>query len=146
MTLIHATCIALKHRGDWHGVLLRGPSGSGKSDLALRLIEMGGRLIADDQTRLVRKGQSLLASAPAALAGLIEARGVGIVKLARAQLLARAPLALAADLVPDGKVERMPEPAYETILGVVLPVFAVAPFEASATMKLRLALAQIAAA
>ena len=73
--LVHATCVALRPRGrSWRAVLLRGPSGAGKSDLALRLIEAGARLVADDQTELVRRGNSVVASAPAGIAGLIEAR------------------------------------------------------------------------
>lgn len=149
--LVHATCVALRPHGTssgrtWRAVLLRGPSGAGKSDLALRLIEAGGRLVADDQTRLARHGRALVATAPATLAGLIEVRGVGIVKLARGQILARAPLALLVDLVPADRVERLPELAEETLLDVDLPVLALAPFEASAAAKLRLALAQIEAA
>lgn len=149
--LVHATCVALRPHGTssgrtWRAVLLRGPSGAGKSDLALRLLEAGGRLVADDQTRLTRRGRALVATAPATLAGLIEVRGVGIVKLARGQVLAQAPLALLVDLVPADRVERLPEPAEETLLDVDLPVLALAPFEASAPAKLRLALAQIEAA
>ncbi len=146
MTFVHATSVALRTGRHWHGVLLRGTSGAGKSDLALRLIEAGGRLIADDQTHLARKGRKLIASAPDALAGMIEARGVGIVRLPRGQLLAQAPLALAVDLVAPDRVERLPEPAREELLGISLPVLALAPFEASVVTKLRLALAQIAAA
>ena len=149
--LVHATCVALQPRGKsrgggWRAVLLRGPSGAGKSDLALRLIEAGGRLVADDQTRLTRRGRTLVATAPATLAGLLEVRGVGIVKLARGQLMSRAPLALLVDLVAASHIERLPEPAGETLLEVDLPVLALAPFEASAAAKLRLALAQIEAA
>lgn len=149
--LVHATCVALRPLGisssrAWRAVLLRGPSGAGKSDLALRLIEAGGRLIADDQTRIARRGKALLASAPAALAGLMEVRGVGIVKLGRSQLLSQAPLSLVADLVPPDRIDRLPEPALEDVLGVALPLLALAPFEASAPAKLRLALGRIAAA
>jgi HPr kinase/phosphorylase len=149
--LVHATCVALRPPGKpsgraWRAVLLRGPSGAGKSDLALRLIEAGGRLIADDQTRITRRGKALLASAPAALAGLMEVRGVGIVKLGRSQLLSQAPLSLVVDLVPPDRIDRLPEPALEDVLGVALPLLALAPFEASAPAKLRLALARIAAA
>ena len=73
---VHATCVALRLRaGTWRAVLLRGPSGAGKSDLALRLIETGWRLVADDQTELSRQGKQLIATAPARIAGLIEARG-----------------------------------------------------------------------
>ncbi len=120
--------------------------GPGKSDLALRLIETGARLVADDQSALVRRGKSLIASAPASIAGLIEARGVGIVKLGRDQLVARAPVILLVDLAPPERIERLPETKQESLLGVVLPVLRLAPFEASASAKLRLALMQIAVA
>lgn len=145
--LVHATCVALKSSGrNWQGVLLRGPSGAGKSDLAARLIETGARLVADDQTALVRQQRKLIASCPKTIAGLLELRGVGIVKLGRAQLLARVAIALLVDLVPPKRIERLPEPARETVLGLELPTLALTPFEASASAKLRLALAQIAAA
>jgi serine kinase of HPr protein (carbohydrate metabolism regulator) len=150
--LVHATCVALPSRGrasgdqTWRGVLLRGPSGAGKSDLALRLIDAGARLVADDQTELSRRGRRLLGSAPATIAGLMEVRGVGIVRLGRAQLMAQVPIGLLVDLVPPKRIERLPEPARESVLGLDLPVLALTPFEVSAPAKLRLALAQIAAA
>ena len=81
-TYVHATCVALRAGRSWRGVLLRGPSGAGKSDLALRLVEGGGRLVADDQTALVPQGSGLVASPPGTLAGLLEVRGVGIVDAA----------------------------------------------------------------
>jgi HPr kinase/phosphorylase len=142
VTFVHATCVALRQGRSWRGVLLRGPSGAGKSDLALRLIDEGARLVADDQTHIVRKGKALLASAPPTLAGMMEVRGIGIVKLARSQLLASAPLALLVDLVPAEKIERLPEPAQETLEGVALPLIALTPFETSACAKLCLALTQ----
>src|SRR5262249_13315182 len=123
-----------------------GPSGAGKSDLALRLIEKGARLIADDQTHLARKGRSLIATAPPALAGMIEVRGIGIVKLQRRQLLGEAPLVLLVDLVRPEEVERLPDPAHETLNDVKLPRLALAPFEISSVTKLLLAFARIAAA
>ncbi len=132
---LHATCVALGGAA----VLLRGPSGAGKSDLALRLIEAGARLVADDQVELAAKGGRLFARAPAAIAGKIEVRGVGIMPMAAAEA---APVALIADLV--GAPERLPEPAAETILGVSLPRIELAPFETSAPAKLRLALAEAA--
>ena len=125
-------------------MLLRGPSGSGKSDLALRLIEAGARLIADDQTVLVRQGEVVIAGPPARIAGLIEARGVGIVKLGRDQLVRRAAVALLVDLAQPQRITRLPEPSRETVLGIDLPVLTLAPFEASASAKLRLALTRIA--
>jgi len=87
----------------------------------------------------------VIATPPPALAGRIEVRGLGIVKLGRAELIARAPLVLLVDLVPPDQVERMPEPAHEKVLGVDLPRLALAPFEASIVTKLRLALGRTAA-
>jgi RNase adaptor protein for sRNA GlmZ degradation len=134
---MHATCVALAQGA----VLLRGPSGAGKSDLALRLIEDGARLVADDQVLLAAENGRLMARAPAPIAGRIEVRGLGIVPVATA---AEAPVLLLADLVAPEAVERLPEPASETILGIALPRVALAPFEASAPAKLRLALARAA--
>jgi HPr kinase/phosphorylase len=146
VTFIHATSVALRVRAQWRAVLLRGPPGSGKSDLALRLIGAGGRLVADDQTHLARRGRSLIATPPPALAGMIEARGVGIVRLSRNQLLARATVALLADLVPANRIERLPEPQAEALLDITLPRLDLAPFEASAVQKLWLALTRSAVA
>ncbi len=129
--LQHATAVAI----DGEVVLLRGPSGSGKSDLALRLIDSGAQLVADDQTLLRREGDRVLASAPPAIAGLIEIRGVGLVRVPAAVV---APLVLIADLMASSDIERMPEWRSETVLGVAVPLVAVAPFEASAPAKLRL--------
>ncbi len=144
---MHATSVALRTTGrSWRAVLLRGPSGAGKSDLALRLIDAGARLIADDQTHLERKGKALIATPPPALAGRIEVRGLGIVDLRRNQLMPRATVGLLVDLVPPSQIERMPDPAHETQLGVALPLFALTPFETSAVTKLHLALARSAAA
>jgi HPr kinase/phosphorylase len=146
-TYVHATCVALQASGrQWRGVLLRGPSGAGKSDLALRLIDAGAKLVADDQTALFRRGRSLIAAPPGTISGLMEVRGLGIVQVGRSRQRARVPVALLVDLVPPEKIERMPEPAREDVLGVDLPVIALAPFEASASAKLRLALARIPAA
>jgi HPr kinase/phosphorylase len=132
--LVHATAVAIGGRA----VLLRGPSGSGKSDLALRLIDAGARLVADDQSQLWRNGSAVLVRAPASIAGLIEARGIGILRL---DAMPAARLCLIVDLVAPDRVERLPEPGGETIFGIAIPVVAIAPFEASAPAKLRLALA-----
>lgn len=130
--LIHATAIAIE--GD--AILLRGPPGAGKSDLALRLIEGGARLLADDQALLRRADSHVLVRAPAAISGLIEIRGVGIV---RVDSLDEAPLTLVVDLVPSVQVERIPDNRFEVVLGLSIPLIALAPFEVSAAAKLRLA-------
>lgn len=137
-TLIHATTVAIGGAG----VLLRGPSGAGKSDLALRLIDAGARLVADDQTELYRDGDIVRTRAPASIAGLIEVRGIGIMRL---DPVAAVPLVLVADLVSPEGLERLPERQIEGILGVSVPIVAVAPFEASAAAKLRLAVRACAA-
>jgi len=130
--LVHATAVAI----DGEAVLLRGVPGSGKSDLALRLIDGGGRLISDDQTVLHRKDAQVLVRAPATIVGLIEVRGLGILRI---DPVDEAPLGLLVDLVSSVEIERLPDPRWETILGVPIPLIALAPFEASAAAKLRLA-------
>jgi HPr kinase/phosphorylase len=133
MIRVHGTSVALG--GD--GVLLRGASGSGKSDLALRLIDQGARLVADDQTELSRIGQVLRMVAPATIAGHIEVRGLGILSVPS---LPSAVLRLVVSLEPQDRIERLPEPQFCELLGLSVPMIALAPFEASATAKLRLAL------
>jgi serine kinase of HPr protein (carbohydrate metabolism regulator) len=128
--LVHGTAVAL----DGEALLLRGPPGAGKSDLALRLIDGGAQLVADDQTELSRRGDRIWARAPAIIAGLIEVRGIGLL---RCQALEEAPLALLVDLVASAAVERLPEAAVETVLGLAVRRLAIAPFEASAVAKLR---------
>jgi HPr kinase/phosphorylase len=134
MLLVHATSVLV----DGTGVLIRGPSGSGKSDLALRLIDDGARLISDDQTALEARDGRLWASAPPSIAGKLEVRGLGIVAVPS---IPSAALGLVVDLVPPDRIERLPEPSTTTLLGVLLPTLEVSPFEASAPAKLRLAVA-----
>jgi len=131
--LVHGTAIAI----DGFAALIRGPSGAGKSDLAMRLIDSGARLVADDQAELRRVGERVLVTAPAAIAGLIEVRGVGILQV---EPLAEAVLAMCVDLVPSAEVERLPEIRCEDVLGLAVPSIALSPFEASAAAKLRFAL------
>lgn len=136
---IHATCVAF----DEGGVLLRGPSGAGKSDLALRLIDRGARLVADDRVDLDRRAcGGLRARPPAALAGLIEVRGLGIL---RVPFVAEARIALIVDLMPREQVERLPEDRFEDLLGVAVRRLALDPFDGSAPLKLSIAVRQGAA-
>lgn len=133
---VHATTIAL----DGAGVLLRGPPGSGKSDLALRLVDRGARLVADDQTVLVRRGNRLYATPPATIAGQLEVRGLGIVSL---EHVADVPVVAVFDLVPAGAIDRLPEARHVEILNVALPLLRLDPVTASAAAKVRLAVRQL---
>lgn len=126
---VHASCIAFEGRG----VLLRGPSGSGKSDLALRAVEAGAELVADDLVMLGLRGGRVWASPLPQAGGRLEVRGVGIVPL---PALDSAPLVLIADLAVP---ERLPEPCFEPVLGLPVRRIRLAPFEISAAIKLRLA-------
>ncbi len=129
---VHASCVSVAGRG----VLLRGPPGAGKSDLALRLIDGGACLVADDRVALRPEGGRVLAAPPPALAGLLEVRGLGIVRLPVHEPV---PLALVADLDPSWAIERLPEARTCTLCGVVLPLLAVAPRRASAAAFIRVA-------
>ncbi|MGF1456591.1 MAG: HPr kinase/phosphorylase [Alphaproteobacteria bacterium] len=129
---VHATCVVLSGRG----VLLRGPSGGGKSDLALRLLDRGARLVADDQTLLSVERNGLIARAPANTKGLLEVRGVGLITV---PALSCAAIDLVLDLVPPEQLQRMPDPAATTrLLGVCVPCWALDPFESSAPHKVAL--------
>jgi HPr kinase/phosphorylase len=130
---LHATCVELSDRG----IVLLGPSGSGKSDLALRLIDRGARLVADDQLTVERQGDRLLGRPAEALAGLLEVRGYGIVKL---PWRAPCPLGLAVGLDSVGPLPRLPEPESYDLLGVRVPYLRLDPRAASACAKIRLAL------
>jgi len=133
MIMVHATCIAV----DGHGVLLRGAAGSGKSDLALRLIDGGAQLVADDQVVLARRGANVIASAPVSLHGLIEIRGLGIMRMDAAT---EARIALVADMAEPHAAPRLPDRRHCDLDGVAIAWLALAPFEASAPAKLRFAL------
>lgn len=132
MVRLRGTCISI----DGHAVLLRGASGSGKSDLALRLIDGGGDLVADDYTDVKRDGGDLIAMAPVAIRGLLEVRGLGVIEIG-ARPSAR--LVAVIDLVALADMDRMPEPQQVRILDTHLPGFRLFPFEASAAAKVRLA-------
>ena len=132
---VHGTVVALHGRA----VLLRGPSGSGKSDLALRLIDRGFILVADDQVLLARDGDHLIAQAPLAIAGLIELRGFGLTAMPYCQ---RASLHLVVDLVPAQQVERLPDPHAVEFFDLDIPCLRLHAFDATTALKISLALAQ----
>nr|WP_232793356.1 HPr kinase/phosphorylase [Caulobacter hibisci] len=118
----------------WRGALIEGPSGAGKSDLALRTLEAGFRLVADDRVVVFASGGRLYGRAPDPLSGLIEARGLGVVPepaIALSEIAVLVRCVEAAD-----RVERMPEPRLETVMGVSIPVFDLWPFEPAAPAKI----------
>lgn len=133
---IHASCVAIGNKG----VLLLGKSGAGKSDLALRLIDGGAKLVADDRTILFMKNGALYARAPATIRGLLEIRGVGIVETpVRSQVR----LALAVMLGREGA--RLPQPQFYRAPSTgkpttMLPQIALDARFASAPAKIRAAL------
>jgi HPr kinase/phosphorylase len=140
--LVPGTSVALGRRA----ALLRGGSGSGKSDLALRFMALQGEgelqphLVADDQVWVeARADGALMVSAPETIAGKIEVRGLGIVML---PFLPQARLVLVCDLVKAKDVPRMPPEPWERtmIAGVPVPVVKLDPFELSAPLKLKMAL------
>lgn len=112
--ILHASCVALEGRG----VLILGPSGAGKSALALSMIAAGCLLVADDRTRITRAADGRLMARPPAAPGLIEARGIGIL---RAPHVASASLVLAVDLARQ-ETERLPPRRLMTLLGRPLPL------------------------
>ena len=120
MTVLHASCVAVVPGGGrpGRGLLILGPSGAGKSTLALRLVGLGARLVADDRTELGRRGDRVIASCPAAIRGLIEARGLGLLRL---PALAEAEVALAVDLGQQ-ETRRLPPPRHRRVLGLDVPL------------------------
>jgi serine kinase of HPr protein (carbohydrate metabolism regulator) len=131
-TTVHATCVAIEGRA----ILIRGRSGSGKSDLALRLIDRGARLVSDDYTILAEADGRLRARPPEAIEGKLEVRGVGLVALPS---VSDVPVCLIVDL--DERPERLPEAAKGiTLLGMIVPAVPLAALEPSAPLKLEQAL------
>ena len=130
--MLHASTVAL----DGRAVVISGPSGSGKSDLALRLLDRGFILVSDDQTILRRDGDRLLASAPETIRGKLEIRGVGIVEM---ETVGDVPVALFVELTSD--IERIPDDSRERlILDVKVPLISVDALTASAPSKVAVAL------
>lgn len=115
-------------------MLLLGEPGSGKSDLALRLIDSGAKLVADDQVALSETAGKLHAQSPASIAGMLEVRGVGIITLPAVN----APVALVVRLVARDEVDRLPEPAFFDCLNVAVPLLSLHAFDESTPAKIRL--------
>ena len=130
---IHATCVSQGNAG----VLIRGPSGAGKSDLALRLIESGANLIADDQVTLQVSDGRVVALASTCLPGVLEVRGVGILRM---QSQTSAPIRLVVDLTRRNNVTRLPPKLKTRLAEIYIPKIDLWAFEASAVTKVRLAL------
>ena len=132
-TQVHGTAIIL----DGRGVLIRGPSGSGKSDLALRLMNAGGRLVADDRVNLALCGDMISMSAPPNLEGKLEIRGIGIV---RVDFCKSAQLNLTCDLMSANQINRYPSENYAIFLAQQVPLLKVDANSVSATLKVQYAL------
>lgn len=132
---IHASCVAINSQG----VLLMGKSGSGKSDLALRLLARGASLVADDQVILSvhESGRAVVANVDASIRGLLEIRGIGLVRYPVATDI---PVALVIELVTRDKMEHIPIPATYDALGFAIPKIAIDGFDASAPAKVYAAL------
>jgi len=131
---LHATCVAVKGLA----VLLVGPSGVGKSDVALRLIDMGAELVADDQTMLHLVDEGLEASPPESLAGLIELRHVGLLRLPYRRT---APVALYVELLPPHEsLERLPAAIFTSLLDRPVRWLKLHATDASTPAKIRMAL------
>jgi serine kinase of HPr protein (carbohydrate metabolism regulator) len=129
---LHASTVAIGGRA----VLISGPSGSGKSDLTLRLLDRGFVLVSDDQTIVRRRGETLLAAPPATLAGKLEIRGIGIVDMDH---VADVPIALLVELTSE--IQRLPDDSRERpVLGVGIPLVSIDAMSASAASKVALAL------
>lgn len=133
MSLIHATCVAIADTG----IVIRGPSGAGKSDLALRLIDGGAELVSDDYCNVGADAGRLRLTPPDNIAGQIEVRGYGIIKMPHRSSVT---VGLVVDLKAETEIERMPETQTCIIDGITLPCLTVHAFAASAPAKIRLVL------
>lgn len=133
MSLYHATCLKIEGRG----VLLQGPAGSGKSDLALRLMQTGAKFVADDYITLENIEGRLVATPPEKIAGIMEVRGLGLVKTDYEKSTG---VALVIDLKARADIPRLPEPDVGEFEGVSIPRLAFHAFDASTPAKILLAL------
>ena len=134
----HAGLIAVRVGGYWRGVLVEGPSGAGKSDLALRALDDGFTLVADDRVVLWTSGGRLFGRAPDTLSGRLEVRGLQVIDVPALPLAEVALVARCAG--PDGLAERIPQAAFAEILGVSVPLLEIDAMQGSTPAKLRRAL------
>ncbi|MBL4790657.1 MAG: HPr kinase/phosphatase C-terminal domain-containing protein [Kordiimonadaceae bacterium] len=132
MKQIHGTVLDIAGKG----VLLLGPSGAGKSDVALRLMDRGAVLIADDRVELYAIADKVLATAPKSLRGYIEVRGLGITSV---PVSGGTTIALVVELVPSADVPRLPKVLYKGIAGRKIPLIRLNAFEVSTPIKIELA-------
>ena len=130
---VHGTSVSI----DGDGVLFRGPSGSGKSDLALRMINYGAQLVSDDQVCLTRRNDNIFMSSPPTIRNSMEVRGIGIVNTIAKK---EAPLILVLNMSPNNAASRMPIWQLCTFLDIKVPAVEFAPFEISAHLKVKLAI------
>ena len=130
---IHGTSVSI----DGDGVIFRGPPGSGKSDLALRMINFGAQLISDDQVCLTRRNDNIFMSSPSTIRKSMEVRGIGIVNTIAQK---EAPLILVLNMLPNNAANRMPIWQLCTFLDIKVPAVEFAPFEISAHLKVKLAI------
>ena len=130
---VHATCISQ----DGSGILIRGLSGTGKSDLALRLISDGAQLVADDQVTIDNVNGSIIAWAPPSLKGLLEVRGIGIIRMPS---LHSVPIRLLVDLNQHENIQRIPNNKVTKLAGVNISKIDLWAFETSAVAKVKIAL------
>ncbi len=133
---IHGTSVAIQDSG----IIILGPSGSGKSDLALRLIDSGATLVSDDRTICLKKNNEIFMFSHPDISGLIEVRGMGLIRVPYVENIK---LKMVINLTNKNK-ERLPEKKkFKKILGISLPLFELSAFEISANAKIKLKLFEI---
>jgi len=137
MTLYHASCVELEGKG----ILIEGPSGSGKSDLSLRLIDAGAKLVSDDYVDIRSENGSLIGCGPPNIEGMFEVRGVGLTKT---DYIKSSPLYLALELTPRDKIERLPEVDFFEMDDIQIPYYKFDAFSVSAIAKITMMLKMIA--
>lgn len=136
MAIIHANCVRYQNKG----ILITGASGSGKSDLALRIIDQGGELVSDDYVNVEDIDGELFAKTAPNIEGMIEVRGVGLINM---DYIPESKIDLVLNLVSLEKIDRMPEIKKYTHNSATIPLYDYYAFEASAIAKLKVILSQL---